>query len=153
MLLLTPVLAQNSNLQAQPQPNDQNATASQGQPTAKIAQQIRSNLEKAGFKNIKLMPSSFLVRATDQNNNPGMMVINPDSITEVTESQSGSTATAPSAQNPGAGISGAPGNKNGPPANKGTVGSASENNLSVQEQDSANVKGMPGNKSGPTAKH
>ena len=63
-----------------------------------------------------------------------------------------STATAPSAQNSGAGISGAPGDKNGPAANKGTVGSANENNLSVQEQDPANGKGMPGNKSGPPAK-
>jgi hypothetical protein len=61
-----------------------------------------------------------------------------------------SAATAPSAQNSGAGISGAPGNKNGP-APKGTVGSASQN-LSVQEQDSSNVKGLPGNKSGPPAK-
>ncbi|MCK1707921.1 hypothetical protein IVA83_01725 [Bradyrhizobium sp. 143] len=64
---------------------------------------------------------------------------------------SGATATAPSAQNSGASISGAPGNKNGPAAQKGTVGSASQN-LSVQEQDPANIKGMPGNKSGPPAK-
>ncbi|WP_376707306.1 MULTISPECIES: hypothetical protein [Bradyrhizobium] len=60
-------------------------------------------------------------------------------------------ATSPSAQNSGAGIAGAPGNKSGPPAQKGTVGSASPN-LSVQEQDPSNVKGMPGNKSGPPAK-
>lgn len=60
-------------------------------------------------------------------------------------------ATAPSAQNSGAGIAGAPGNKSGPPAQKGTVGSSSQN-LSVQEQDPSNVKGLPGNKSGPPAK-
>ena len=58
---------------------------------------------------------------------------------------------APSAQNSGAGISGAAGNKNCPPAGQGTVGSSSSN-LSVQEQDSSNVKGLPGNKSGPPAK-
>ncbi|MGY0569688.1 hypothetical protein ACTGJ9_000270 [Bradyrhizobium sp. RDM12] len=63
--------------------------------------------------------------------------------------ESGSAAT--SAQNSGAGIAGAPGNKNGPPAGTGTVGSASQNQ-SVQEQDPANVKGLPGNKSGPPAK-
>src|ERR1700710_353237 len=63
----------------------------------------------------------------------------------------GAAATAPSAQNSGAGISGAPGNKNGPSARDGTVGSNSQN-TSVQEQDSANVKGLPGNKSGPPAK-
>jgi len=97
MLLLSPVLAQNasSTPQVEPngqpaQPNGQTAAAPQT-PTAQIAQQIRSNLEKAGFKNIKLMPSSFMVRATDQNNNPVMMVINPDSITEISESQNGSS--------------------------------------------------------------
>jgi hypothetical protein len=63
---------------------------------------------------------------------------------------SGTASTAPSAQNSGAGISGAPGGKNGP-SQQGTVGSASQN-LSVQEQDPANVKGLPGNKSGPPAK-
>jgi hypothetical protein len=64
---------------------------------------------------------------------------------------SGATTTAPSAQNSGAGISGASGNKNGPAPEKGTVGSASQN-LPTQEQDPANVKGLPGNKSGPPAK-
>lgn len=65
---------------------------------------------------------------------------------------SGRAATAPSAQNSGAGIAGAAGNKNGPAARQGTVGSASQN-LSVQEQDSSNIKGVPGNKSGPPVKH
>jgi hypothetical protein len=60
-------------------------------------------------------------------------------------------ATSPSAQNSGTGISGAPGNKNGPAARQGTVGSNSQN-LHVREQDPSNVKGLPGNKSGPPAK-
>jgi hypothetical protein len=59
-----------------------------------------------------------------------------------------SAASAPSAQNSG-GITGAPGNKNGPPPGQGTVGSS---NKSVQEQDPAGIKGLPGNKSGPPAK-
>jgi hypothetical protein len=57
---------------------------------------------------------------------------------------------ATSAQNSGAGIGGAPGNKNGPAARPGTVGAAQDN--AVQQQDPANVKGLPGNKSGPPAK-
>ncbi|WP_275195746.1 hypothetical protein [Bradyrhizobium sp. CSA207] len=65
---------------------------------------------------------------------------------------SGNAATAPSAQNSGAGIAGAPGNKNGPPAHTGTTGAASQNQQSVQQQDPANIKGLPGNKSGPPAK-
>jgi hypothetical protein len=47
--------------------------------------QVKSNLEKAGFTNIEVMPSSFLVRAKDRDGNPVMMVINPDSVTAVTE--------------------------------------------------------------------
>jgi hypothetical protein len=60
--------------------------------------------------------------------------------------------SVPNANNSGAGISGYPGNKNGPAANKGTVGSSSvtnPENPAVSNQDAANVKGLPGNKSGP----
>ncbi|MBV8697668.1 hypothetical protein [Bradyrhizobium sp.] len=61
--------------------------------------------------------------------------------------------SVPSSQNSGAGIQGAPGNKNGPPAQKGTVGSAAtSNDQTVKDQDAANVKGLPGNKSGPAPK-
>ncbi|MGY3445341.1 hypothetical protein ACVW17_005342 [Bradyrhizobium sp. USDA 4473] len=71
----------------------------------------------------------------------------PDATTGSTDA-----ATSPSAQNSGTGISGAPGNKNGPAAHdQSTVGSSSQN-LHVREQDPSNVKGLPGNKSGPPAK-
>jgi hypothetical protein len=64
-------------------------------------------------------------------------------------------AAPPSAQNSGAGIQGAPGNKNGPPANAGTVGSGTSmdrQNPNVSTQDPTNIKGMPGNKNGPPAR-
>ena len=62
----------------------------------------------------------------------------------------GATPSAQSnAQNSGTGVSGAPGNKNGPPANAATTGAATN---AVQQQDSSGVKGLPGNKSGPPAK-
>jgi hypothetical protein len=62
----------------------------------------------------------------------------------------GEGASAPTgAQNSGAGIAGAPGNKNGPAAHQGTVGSNAQDK-SVQE--AAKVQGVPGNKSGPPAK-
>ncbi len=69
------------------------------------------------------------------------------------DTAAGSTdaATSPSAQNSGTGISGAPGNKNGPAAKQGTVGSNSQNQH-VREQDPSNIKGLPGNKSGPPEK-
>ncbi|CCE00669.1 hypothetical protein [Bradyrhizobium sp. STM 3809] len=66
------------------------------------------------------------------------------------------TTPPPSAQNSGAGIQGAPGNKNGPSSTgSGTVGSSStlnRQNPDVSAQDPSNIKGMPGNKNGPPAK-
>jgi hypothetical protein len=63
--------------------------------------------------------------------------------------------SAPSANNSGAGIAGYPGNKNGPAANKETVGSSQSTNSvspTAGNQDATNVKGFPGNKNGPPAK-
>ncbi len=86
---------------------------SQNQPTsgAQIASQIRSELESAGFKNIRLLPSSFIVRAEDKNGNPVMMVLNPDSMTAVTQinpSNSGTVGQSPSSgsSDQGTGMSG-----------------------------------------------
>jgi hypothetical protein len=97
LALVSPALAQGTSntqtpttSQTQQQPGQANQQAQAQQATPKIAQQIRKNLEQAGFKNIKLMPSSFMVRAEDPSGNPVMMVINPDSITEV--SSVGNTA-------------------------------------------------------------
>ena len=50
-----------------------------------ITQKLRADLDKAGFTNITIMPSSSLVRAKDSEGNPVMMVINPDSVTAFTE--------------------------------------------------------------------
>jgi hypothetical protein len=57
-----------------------------------VAQKMRDDLTKAGFTDIHIMPSSFLVRAKDSSGNPVMMVINPDSITAITEEPSGTNA-------------------------------------------------------------
>ena len=63
-------------------------TSSQGQTHGSIREQVKNSLEQAGFTNIRIMPESFLVRATDQNGNPVMMVINPDSMTAITSMSS-----------------------------------------------------------------
>jgi hypothetical protein len=64
--------------------------------------------------------------------------------------------TVPSAQNSGAGISGYPGNKNGPAVERGTVGSntrtTNPDNSTVKDQDPSNIKGLPGGKSGTAVK-
>jgi hypothetical protein len=50
-----------------------------------MSQKLHDDLTKAGFTDITIMPQSLLVRAKDAQGNPVMMVINPDSLTEVTE--------------------------------------------------------------------
>jgi len=79
---------QNQNQQSQTQ-NQESQTQQQNQT---IGQRLRQNLLASGFTDIQLMPSSFLVRAKDRDGNPVMMVINPDSITAVTEIGSGNPA-------------------------------------------------------------
>lgn len=51
----------------------------------KISERLKNDLTKAGFTDIKIMPESFMVRAKDSQGNPVMMVINPDSVTAITE--------------------------------------------------------------------
>lgn len=121
LLASSAVFAQGTNSQTSSQNNPSGsqmnnagpAAQAQGQqqPTAQIANQIRKNLQQAGFKNIRLMPSSFIVRAEDQNNNPVMMVINPDSVTAVSAvNQNGQNTTGQASHN---GIGSSSNNKTG----------------------------------------
>jgi hypothetical protein len=86
----------------QPVPNpsakDQSSQTQSQQP---IRQQVQNDLARAGYTDIKIMPESFLVRAKDKSGNPVMMVINPDSITAVTEVNPRGPATTGSASTPG----------------------------------------------------
>ena len=58
-----------------------------GQNNMHIRQHVKDELQQAGFSNVQVMPESFLVRAKDKEGRPVMMVINPDSITAITEVQ------------------------------------------------------------------
>jgi hypothetical protein len=98
--LAAPALAQNGNTQMPPRNNQAPAH------TQNLQQQVQNNLKSAGFTDIKIMPESFLVRAKDKSGNPVMMVINPDSITAVTEETSkpsapSTTGSAPTSRNSG----------------------------------------------------
>ena len=79
--LAAPAFAASSDTTPAPAATDQAANPA----NAHIAQKLRADLDKAGFSDVRIMPSSFLVRAKDSSGNPVMMVINPDSITEVTD--------------------------------------------------------------------
>jgi hypothetical protein len=59
------------------------------QRSMQVSSRLRQDLSKAGFTDISLMPTSFLVRAKDSQGNPVMMVINPDSISAMTTSTNG----------------------------------------------------------------
>jgi hypothetical protein len=81
-------MAQNA---APTQPPSSSAKSSEQQssttagPKTTAMQQIKQDLETAGFKDVQIMPESFLVRARDKEGRPVMMVINPDSVTSVTQ--------------------------------------------------------------------
>ena len=93
--LATPVLAANTTPMNEKSPTAAHQNETENPATTTLRQQVANDLSKAGFTDIKVMPESFLVRAKDSKGNPVMMVINPDSVTAVTEMDaSKNTATA-----------------------------------------------------------
>ena len=73
-----------------------NATAS---APGSIGSQMRDSLQKAGFSNIRMVPSSFVISATDKDGNPVIMTVTPDSFTEVTEEgHKGSKSAGPGSE-------------------------------------------------------
>ncbi len=89
--LATPAFAASGDVGGGPNPSMAAAPNGTGMH---IAQKMRDDLSKAGFTDIRIMPSSFLVRAKDSAGNPVMMVVNPDSVTEITEQNLGTNANA-----------------------------------------------------------
>jgi hypothetical protein len=72
-----------------------------------LSQKLHDDLTKAGFTDIGIMPTSLLVRAKDSQGNSVVMVINSDSMTEVTQ-KSGGTAAKPADAPLSGAIQGAP---------------------------------------------
>lgn len=68
--------------------------------SAAMQQKMTSDLKQAGFTDIKVMPESFLIRATNKDGHPVMMIINPDSFTEITQIGSGTTEKSGSSTSP-----------------------------------------------------
>src|ERR1700691_5891137 len=50
-----------------------------------IRTQLQSMLQNQGFSDVRVIPSSFLVRAKDKDGNPILMSVSPDAITEVAD--------------------------------------------------------------------
>jgi hypothetical protein len=101
LILAIPASAQNL-------PPNQNAApdAAQNQNAAEspqtIQESLRSDLGRAGFTDIQLVPSSFLVRAKDPDGNPVTLVLTPEAFTAVEVA-------------PGQGSVGDEGGRNSPP--------------------------------------
>ena len=60
-------------------------SSSQGETWSTKHAQVKSELEQAGYKDVRIIPLSYLVQATDKGGNPTMMVITPNSMTAVTD--------------------------------------------------------------------
>jgi hypothetical protein len=60
-----------------------------------LRQKIRAELQQDGFKNIRVSPTSFMVRAKNKEGERVAMIINPDSVFSMTEvSGSGGSKSA-----------------------------------------------------------
>jgi hypothetical protein len=84
-------------------PNTTNDTANQAQTNTgqqHMRSNIRNMLEKAGYKDIRVAPTSFAVRAKDSDGNPVFMSVSPDQFTEVTDVNGANGSTTGSANNP-----------------------------------------------------
>jgi sporulation protein YlmC with PRC-barrel domain len=61
----------------------QSATDENQNGSVRLRSNLTQMLQKSGYTDIKLAPTSFLIRAKDSDGNPVVMSISPDSFTEV----------------------------------------------------------------------
>jgi hypothetical protein len=80
-------LAQSSAQQNQP------STAENTQAPQNLPQSLRQRLTSAGFSDVNIVPSSFVITARDKNGRPVMMRITPNSMTFLTEIPADSSST------------------------------------------------------------
>ena len=65
-----------------------------------LRQQLQNQLQKDGYTDVKVMPSSFYIQAKDKKGEPVAMVVGPDSFVEVTDvpSKSANAQQTPAAK-------------------------------------------------------
>src|ERR1700759_5353845 len=83
--LLVVGLSQAALAQDSPQQNRPAASAENTQAAEMLPLELRQKLTSAGFSDVKVVPSSFVVSAKDQNGRPVIMHITPHSMTLLTE--------------------------------------------------------------------
>jgi sporulation protein YlmC with PRC-barrel domain len=103
MVLSSAALAQNTNTTTSGMTQKDTAApkeiSSQNQPSQHLRANLRSMLEKSGYKDIQVMPSSFVVHARDSEGNPVVMSVSPDSFAEVTDLNASASTTTGTAGN------------------------------------------------------
>jgi hypothetical protein len=90
-------MAQSPNSARPNQPQSTAAQTDNGNASASqqhLRANLKSVLEKAGYKDIRVAPTSFMVHARDTDGNPVVMAISPDSFSEVADIYTGDTAGA-----------------------------------------------------------
>ena len=93
LLFQVPVMAQsNANQHNGGATAEQSVNPTTGSSSAagisahgSIRTQLQTMLQNQGYSDVRVMPSSFLVRAKDKDGNPVVMSVSPDFITEVAE--------------------------------------------------------------------
>lgn len=71
--------------------SDDNANNADQNNTGKARQELTQMLQKSGYTDIRVAPTSFMVRAKDKNGDPVVMSISPDSFTELTAANDSAT--------------------------------------------------------------
>ncbi len=87
-------LAQTSTQQNQPSSSAENTQAPQNLP-----QSLRQRLTSAGFTDVRIVPSSFVITARDKDGRPVMMRITPNSMSFLTEIPASSSSTTGAGSN------------------------------------------------------
>jgi peptidase YpeB-like protein len=81
-LMATPVFAQNANQSNNPTtPNQSQEAQHNGQS---VRQQLIQSLEKAGYTHVRVEPEAFVVHARNEQGQPVLMRISPDTMEEIT---------------------------------------------------------------------
>src|ERR1700760_1538322 len=64
--------------------SDNSANNANQNNTGRARQELTQMLQKSGYTDIRVAPTSFMVRAKDKNGDPVVMSISPDSFSELT---------------------------------------------------------------------
>jgi methionine-rich copper-binding protein CopC len=103
--LLIAGLSQAALAQGSAQQNQPSSSATNTQAPENLPVELRQKLTSAGFSDVKVVPSSFVVSAKDPQGRPVMMHLTPHSMTVMTEVPVGNTTSGTGSDSPAPGQS------------------------------------------------